>query len=77
MHSHCVLLDLVYFLNFTKYTEEPKMQSSRQCSKGKGSSLGALPLRSWLMEQAGILRSDSMAGVLLMMWDLDPLVPAF
>lgn len=53
------------------------MQSSRQCSKGKGSSLGALPLRSWLMEQAGILRSDSMAGVLLMMWDLDPLVPAF
>lgn len=53
------------------------MQSSRQCSDGKGSSLGALPLRSWLMEQAGVLRSDSMAGVLLMTRGLDPPVPAF
>lgn len=53
------------------------MQSSQQCSDGKGSFLGALPLRSWLMGQAGILRSGSMAGLLMMTWDLDPMVPAF
>lgn len=29
VHSHCVLLDLVSY--FTKYVEEPKMQSSQQC----------------------------------------------
>lgn len=34
------------FFYFTKYTEEPKMQSSQQCSDGKGGSLRALPLRS-------------------------------
>ena len=47
MHSHCVLLDLVISY-FTKITEEPKMQSSQQCSYGEGGSLGALPLSSQL-----------------------------
>ena len=47
VHSHCVLLDLVISY-FTKITEEPKMQSSQQCSYGEGGSLGALSLSSQL-----------------------------
>lgn len=35
-----------YIFYFTKYTEEPKMQSSQQCSDGKGAPLRALTLRS-------------------------------
>jgi len=47
VHSHCVLLDLVISY-FTKITEEPKMQSSQQCSHGEGGFLGALRLNSQL-----------------------------
>jgi hypothetical protein len=44
MHSHCVLLDLVYFLFYKIYR---KIQNAKQSTVSDGAevSLGILPLR--------------------------------